>query len=301
MRRNTTTRRSVHADSVSLNRADGRFFRCCRTRVDALRFDDAVDELCRRADRGRAVHLCTTHTLSLAARDPEFAELLNRAHLNLPDGMPLVWIARRLGIDIDRQVGGRDLMASTLDKGRQLGLRHYLYGSTPDVMEALVRSIEQHWPGAEIVGTESPPFRPLSPGEDRALADRIRRSDADVVWVGLGTPKQDSFVDAFSTRVDAALVAVGAAFDFHAGTKATAPTWMTQHGLEWLFRLLKEPRRLWRRYLFGHSVFLGHTLLHPPRLCDEECGHVVADDTMSRPTIEASQRSKNEREVDACQ
>lgn len=239
----------------------------CGARIDAISLTAATRALCAAKKAGRAVHLCTTHTLSLAARDPHFAAILNSADMNLPDGMPLVWIARRLGIEIERQVGGRNLMAATLDQGRTAGLRHYLYGSTPQVIEALTANIERRWPGAQVVRAESPPFRPLEPHEKLALAERIQASGADVVWVGLGTPKQDTFVHEFSELVPAAFVAVGAAFDFHAGTSPTAPAWMTRTGLEWLYRLWKEPRRLWRRYLIGHSVFIASTALQRPKRC----------------------------------
>ena len=182
---------------------------------------------------------------------------LNADDLNLPDGMPLVWIAWRLGMRwLTKRVYGPDLMAEVLDRGRCLGLRHYMYGSTPEVLEALQHELESRYPGLDIVGVEAPPFRALTDAEVRCNIERMRTSGADVVWTGLGTPKQDEFVHSFHQQIGRPTVAVGAAFDFFAGTTKQAPPWMQSSGLEWLFRLTHEPRRLWRRYLIGNTKFL---------------------------------------------
>lgn len=224
-------------------------------RIDALSLDAAVAALL--ADPGpRAVHLCNAYTIALADRDPGLRDRLNADSLNLPDGMPLVWIGRHLGVDgLPGRVYGPDLMADALDRGRALGARHYLYGSTPEVLARLGAQIERRWPGAEVVGSESPPFRTLTDDDLRAAADRMIAAGADLVWVGLGTPKQDDAVHRFARLGPATYVAVGAAFDFLAGTKRQAPGWMQRHGLEWCFRLATEPRRLWRRYLLGNLRF----------------------------------------------
>ncbi len=239
---------------------------CCGTRIDLYRFDDAVEALCRREPGPRAVHLCNAFTLALAARDPDFADCINRGDLNLPDGMPLVWIGRRLGVALEGRVYGPDLMAATLDRGRATGVRHYFYGSTPEVIDRLTANVQERWPGAVIAGAESPPFRPLDPAEQEAVAARLRSARPDVVWVGLGTPRQDRFVDEFRDRTGLTLAAVGAAFDFHAGTLRQAPRWMQDRGLEWLYRLTREPRRLWRRYLVGNATFLVAVARERPRL-----------------------------------
>jgi N-acetylglucosaminyldiphosphoundecaprenol N-acetyl-beta-D-mannosaminyltransferase len=236
-----------------------REFLCCGIRVDAMHPEDAVRRLTdRSATRaGQAVHLCNAYTLSLALRDPGFSAMLNRGDLNLPDGMPLVWAARRAGFpDLRRRVYGPDLMIEVVRLGRVAGFRHYLYGSTPEVITSLTASLAKIAPGVQIVGAEAPPFRPLSSGEEAQLVQRIRDARPDIVWVGLGTPAQDHFVDSFRDRCGVILVAVGAAFDFLAGTKRQAPPWMQDHGLEWVFRLAIEPRRLWRRYLIGNAWFL---------------------------------------------
>jgi N-acetylglucosaminyldiphosphoundecaprenol N-acetyl-beta-D-mannosaminyltransferase len=245
-------------------------YRVCGVRVDAHQLPSAVEAVleARRSNAPLAVHLVNAGTLSLARHDESLAGLLERADLNLPDGMPLVWIARkRLGLAhmVDRCYGP-DLMLAVLDAGRAAGLKHYFYGSSPDVVDTLATNIRARFPGVDIVGVESPPFRALSDDESAELVDRVRASGADVVWVGLGTPKQDVFVDAYRDRLGAALIAVGAAFDFHAGTKKQAPAWVQRVGMEWAFRLLAEPGRLWKRYLVGNTQFVWGVLRDKPVL-----------------------------------
>lgn len=237
--------------------------RTCGVRIDALARDQAAQWVVAtagarpRPTSGASVHLCNAYTLSLTSRDPELAALIDGGTRNLMDGMPLVWTARRLGFEhIDERVYGPDLMLDVMHAGVDGGLRHYLYGGAPDVVADLEERLRVRVPGVRIVGAESPPYRPLTGEEEDEVAARFMEADADVVWVGLGTPKQDVFVERFKERVPAVFVAVGAAFDFHAGRKRQAPEWMQRAGLEWLFRLLSEPRRLWRRYLIGNLVFL---------------------------------------------
>jgi N-acetylglucosaminyldiphosphoundecaprenol N-acetyl-beta-D-mannosaminyltransferase len=230
----------------------------CGVPIDPLDLGEAAARIIRAASQREAlaVHLVNAYTLSLAVRDHRFRDTVGRGHLNLPDGMPLVWLARRHGLHLDDRVYGPDLTLAVCDLGRRPGLRHYLYGGTPEVVEGFAASLRQRFNGIEIVGAESPPFRDLTADEETAVVDRIAASGADIVWVGLGTPKQDLFVDHFASRIARPLVAVGAAFDFIAGTKPMAPAWMQRRGLEWLYRLGSEPRRLWRRYLVGNLVFL---------------------------------------------
>jgi N-acetylglucosaminyldiphosphoundecaprenol N-acetyl-beta-D-mannosaminyltransferase len=234
-------------------------FACCGVRIDSMRVHDAAERLAQRHSGGRSVHLCNAYTLSLARRDPQYAQMLNRADLNLPDGAPLVWVSRRLGFSIrdSERPRGTDVFLSTVIAGQELGLRHYLYGSTPEVIEALASRLMTEAPTVRIVGIEAPPFRALSEQEEHELVARVRSSEADIVWVGLGTPKQDQFVDEFRDRLGVTLVAVGAAFDFLAGTKREAPMWTQTHGLEWAYRLVSEPQRLWKRYLVGNASFLA--------------------------------------------
>lgn len=244
-------------------------FAVCGVRIDAFQIDTMVDQvLAWKADpSGRAVHLCNAYTLSLALHDDSLRDLLNAADANLCDGMPLVWIARRLGFSHMRdRVYGPDLMVATIDRGRAAGLRHYLYGSTPEVIAQLETNLRERFPGVELVGVESGPFRPLTEAEEHDLAQRIADARADMVWVGLGTPRQDLFADRFRDLVPATLIAIGAAFDFHAGTKRQAPRVVQRFGLEWLFRLITEPRRLWKRYLIGNGRFVWAVLRRRPKL-----------------------------------
>ena len=248
---------SYVGDQVSDWRVPG--FELCGNRIDALGPAEAARII---VDLGRVcgratVHLCNAYTLSISIRDPGFRDLLREGDLNLMDGMPLVWMARRLGLSgCTRRVYGPDLMLDVMERGRGVGLRHFLYGSTPRVLERLTEQLMAKLPGLQIASSESPPFRSLTNAEEDALEQRLRSSKANIIWVGLGTPKQDMFVRRFRDRSPCPLVAVGAAFDFHAGLKRQAPRWLQDRGLEWAFRLATEPRRLAGRYVVGNSVFV---------------------------------------------
>ncbi|WP_405722888.1 WecB/TagA/CpsF family glycosyltransferase [Streptomyces sp. NBC_01537] len=211
------------------------------------------------APPGTDVHLCNAYTLALADRDPELHGILRRSGLNLPDGQPVVWanqlLHRRAQLPNTRTCGP-ELFLDVFALGQVAGIRHYLLGSTPHVLDALQRELRRRFPQALIVGAHSPPFRPLSVRERHDQDRDILASGADIVWVGLGTPKQDVHATALASGLPVVCAAVGAAFDFVAGHKRRAPRWMRSSGLEWIFRLFCEPRRLWRRYLFGNARFL---------------------------------------------
>lgn len=207
---------------------------------------------------GGDVHLCNAYSLSLAERDSDYRLGLQGAFLNLPDGMSVVWASRvlRATPPLKERVYGPTLFLDVVRLGQQSHLKHYLYGATDDVLAKLRAELQRHAPDAEFVASEAPPFRPLTQKEERDLATRVSQSGAHIVWVGLGTPKQDWFGVTMRNRVPAVTVAVGAAFEFIPGLKPQAPQWMQLRGLEWAFRLMTEPRRLWRRYLIGNSAFL---------------------------------------------
>lgn len=227
-------------------------------RISALTLDGAVQLIGKWiAEGGRHyVNVCTSGTVLECHDQPRLAQIVNGAGMATPDGMPLVWIGRWRGFQVAR-VYGPDLMLAVSEQGRARGVRHFYYGSTGPVLERLCDRLQQRFPGLEVVGRYAPPFRPLTEDEVRETAALINASRPDVVWVGLGTPKQDEWVGRFRPLLEApVLVAVGAAFDFHAGTLRQAPRWMMRLGLEWFFRLLMEPRRLWRRYLIGNSRFV---------------------------------------------
>ena len=214
----------------------------------------------RRSSKGaRARYICVTsvHGIILAQDDPEFAQILNEADIATPDGMPLVWALRSFGTRGQQRVYGPTLMLEICRRAARTGYRIFLYGGREEVLEALSAKLHERFPALVIAGTFAPPFRPLTVEEDRALQEVIRRADPDVVFVGISTPKQERWMyehrECFPGVI---LIGVGAAFDFHAGRTRQAPEWMQRAGLEWLFRLMTEPKRLWRRYLLITPRFL---------------------------------------------
>ena len=227
-------------------------------KISALTLDGAADLIEKWIVNGAKeyVNVCTSGTVLECYDQPRLAEIVNNAGMATPDGMPLVWLGRWRGFQISR-VYGPDLMLKMSNQGRVRRLRHYYYGSTDIVLNRLRNRLVQRFPGLEVAGMHAPPFRALTADEIVATAALINAAHPDIVWVGLGTPKQDEWVGQFRPLLEApVLVAVGAAFDFHAGTVRQAPRWVMHMGLEWLFRLLMEPRRLWRRYLVGNSRFV---------------------------------------------
>lgn len=201
------------------------------------------------------------HGVMESQRDEPLRRIHNRAGMVTPDGMPLVWLLRRNGHPHASRVYGPDLMLNVCRASEAAGWKHYLYGSTPEVLTDLQASLERQFPALQIVGSFSPPFRPLTADEDDDVIARIDASGAHIVWVGLSTPRQEHWMAAHVGRVQAnVLIGVGAAFDFHAGRKKQAPGWMQRRGLEWLFRLVTEPRRLWKRYLRNNPLFIANVL-----------------------------------------
>jgi N-acetylglucosaminyldiphosphoundecaprenol N-acetyl-beta-D-mannosaminyltransferase len=205
--------------------------------------------------RGIGVHLINAFSISLADRNTQYAEVLRRADYNYPDGKPLTWVSMVGGPKLT-QVRGPQFFNDVLDVGRGRDVKHFLLGGSEELLVKLERAIEARHPGARVVGSFSPPFRQMSDEELKHQDDLIRASGADVVWVGLGTPKQDFEVDRLASALPVVACAVGAAFDFMSGMKKEAPRWLGTIGMEWLYRLLSEPRRLWRRYLIGNAVFI---------------------------------------------
>jgi N-acetylglucosaminyldiphosphoundecaprenol N-acetyl-beta-D-mannosaminyltransferase len=214
--------------------------------------------------RRESHYVCVTgvHGVMESQRDAAVRRIHNAAGLVTPDGMPLVWLSRLMGFSHVERVYGPDLMLALCACSVTQGYRHFFYGGAPGVAEELVRRLQSRFPTLQVSGTYSPPFRPLTPAEDVAVVRRINAVQPDIVWVGISTPKQECWMIEHVGRLCApVLIGVGAAFDFHAGVKRQAPRWMQQSGLEWLFRLMTEPRRLWRRYLLNNSCFLWLVLL----------------------------------------
>jgi N-acetylglucosaminyldiphosphoundecaprenol N-acetyl-beta-D-mannosaminyltransferase len=208
-------------------------------------------------------YVCVTgvHGVIESRRSPRLRAIHNAAGLVVPDGMPLVWLLRRAGYREADRVYGPDLMLAALARPALRDCRHFLYGSSPASIARLRRNLEARFPALRIAGAISPPFRPLSRAEDEAVVTAIDRSGAEIVWVGLSTPKQEIWMAEHRARLRAnVLIGVGAAFDMHAGLLRQAPRAMQRCGLEWLFRLAVEPRRLWRRYLRNNPRFIAEVL-----------------------------------------
>ena len=209
-------------------------------------------------EEGRREYVCCTavHGLVEAQQDPEVRSALNRAGLATTDGMPLVWWCRLSGFPDAGRVCGPDLLPAMCEATRQHGYRHYFYGGSPRVVEKLVSRLTQRYSGLVVAGYRSPPFRALTQEEDAADIEAINKTRPDFVWVGLGMPKQEKWMVQHVGKIQAAaLIGVGAAFDFVAEEKPRAPLWMQRSGVEWLFRLVTEPRRLAHRYLVTNSIF----------------------------------------------
>ena len=226
-------------------------FRMLGVRVHAVEMREALAEMQRSIatrQRGHYVAVTGMHGLSEAKSDPGFRRILNQASLVVPDGMPLVWAARVNGFPLRRRVCGSELLETFCrETGSQY--RHFFYGGGDGVAESLADQLAKQF-GICIAGTYTPPFRPLSPDEVAEIRDRVRDASPDVLWVGLSTPKQESWMSEHGPNLEVPLmVGVGAAFDMNSGRLRRAPLWMQDWGLEWLYRLLQEPRRLWKRYL----------------------------------------------------
>jgi N-acetylglucosaminyldiphosphoundecaprenol N-acetyl-beta-D-mannosaminyltransferase len=240
--------------------------------ISAIDMEQAVATLEAWIAAGERHYVCVTgvHGVMESHRDPELRAIHNAAGMVTPDGMPLVALCRRLGHPLTQRVYGPDLLLAGCARSLALGWRHYFYGGADGVADLLARRLSERFPGLIVAGTCSPPFREVTTSEDEATVARINATHPDIVWVGLSTPKQERWMAAHVGRVEAAaLIGVGAAFDFHAGRKRQAPRWMMGIGLEWLFRLVNEPRRLWRRYLLNNPAFVvlvGRQLLSRRRL-----------------------------------
>jgi N-acetylglucosaminyldiphosphoundecaprenol N-acetyl-beta-D-mannosaminyltransferase len=232
--------------------------------VSAINIGQALETIDGWIARAERRYVCVTgvHGVMESQRDETVRSIHNAAGLVTPDGMPLVWLGRAtVGEHVDR-VYGPELMLAVCEQSRMHGYRHYFYGGAPGVPEQLAARLQARFPGLQVCGAFSPPFGAVSPEEDEATVRRINDARPDIVWVGLSTPKQERWMHLHRDRLDApVLVGVGAAFDFHAGLKRQAPRWIQRSGLEWLFRLLTEPRRLWRRYLRNNPEFAWKLLL----------------------------------------
>ncbi|MGI8632950.1 MAG: WecB/TagA/CpsF family glycosyltransferase [Solirubrobacterales bacterium] len=224
-------------------------------------YHGAMDYMDGMVDRGQTGYVCAVavHGVMVAQNDREMARALGGASLIVPDGMPLVWASNMLGEGLDDRVYGPQLMARYCQRSVERGHRLWLYGGRSQrALGELARSLQIRYPGIQIVGGHAPPFRVLTPAEEQGMADRINADRPDVVWCGIGVPKQEKWMARMRGLVEApVMVGVGAAFDFMAGRVSQAPTWMQNRGLEWTYRIVQEPGRLLPRYLYYNPKFLA--------------------------------------------
>lgn len=228
------------------------------TKIAVTNMNKAVSLLTHHLDayRGCYVTVANVHTTVMAYEDADYRHIQNQAVMAVPDGKPLSLLCRYKGYKDAERVAGPDLMDEIIRVGIDRGYTHYFYGSTEKTLTELEQKLREKYPGIQIAGAYSPPFRPLTEAENKADIVRINESQADFIWVGLGAPKQENWMYKNQNKTRGLMIGVGAAFDFHAGTLKRAPKWMQEWCLEWLYRLFQDPRRLYKRYLYTNFKFL---------------------------------------------
>ncbi len=235
------------------------WFTVCGVRVSAINLGLACQVFDQWIKARKKAYVCVApvSTIVECRSREDYVKIVNSANMVTPDGMPLVWLGKLKGHSHVERTYGADLMLAVFERGISDGYRHYFYGGTAQVCELLEKNLKKQFPGLNITGKYSPPFRELTKEEDEQIIDGINKSKPDILWVGLGSPKQDFWMANHRERLDVSvIVAVGAAFDFLSGAKKQAPRWMQRAGLEWFFRLCCEPKRLWKRYLVGNLQFI---------------------------------------------
>ena len=227
-------------------------------RVDLVAYSAAVKRIVSWSALRQSRYVCAAnvHVVMEAYDSPEFRAVVNCADLVTPDGMPLVWMLRLKGYGKQPRVYGPNLMLHALERAARENIPVGFYGSTAKVLDALTKRMQAQYPGLNVAFACSPPFEGVNPQVDTAIVEQINASGARILFVGLGCPKQEIWMAKHRGLVQAVMLGVGAAFDFHAGVKPQAPAWLQMLGLEWLFRLLTEPRRLWKRYLYHNPRFV---------------------------------------------
>ena len=232
--------------------------------VHTLNLGSAVAMLQKAIESKTKGYVCVTgvHGVSEAQADPQFRAILNNAFLNTPDGMPMVWVGRWFGFQQMKRVYGPDLLIDVCSASETTGWRHFFYGGAPGTAEALAATLQSRFPHLQIVGTHTPPFRPLTSSEFGQLQAQIATARPDIIWVGLSTPKQERFMAETLSDLDTAImIGIGAAFDLISGKVRQSPRWIQCSGFEWLYRLIQEPRRLWKRYLKNNPLFVWRLFL----------------------------------------
>lgn len=228
-----------------------------KTNINVTNMTDTVSYISSHIDELRGNYVCVSnvHTTVMAYENTRYREIQNSAAMALPDGSPLSWYSRIKGFSSAQRVAGPDLMIELLKHSEGKGYRHFFYGSTQDTLDKMRQVIERDYPDVTIAGMYSPPFRELAEAEDDDIMTMINETNPDFIWVGLGAPKQEMWMYSHAIRTNALMFGVGAGFDYLAGELKRAPKWMQKFSLEWFFRLLQEPKRLWKRYLSSNIKF----------------------------------------------
>ena len=222
-----------------------------------------VDYLNRNVKNLSGDYICVSnvHTTVTAYEDQEYRKIQNGGIMAIPDGGPLSSVGQKRGFKNMKRTTGPSLMGEIFKISASKGYRHYFYGSTDETLEKLLNVLNDTYPGIQIAGMYSPPFRPMTDDEDRAIVDRINETMPDIIWVGLGAPKQEKWMAAHQGKVNGLMVGVGAGFDYHAGNIRRAPKWMQKNNLEWVYRLLQDPKRLFKRYWHTNTKFIWNAMI----------------------------------------
>jgi N-acetylglucosaminyldiphosphoundecaprenol N-acetyl-beta-D-mannosaminyltransferase len=233
------------------------------TKIDEISKETFILRLQKMLKAERCQYVCfiAAHALVTSVKDRRMRDTINGAAIASPDGMPLVWLGKAKGYDNMEKCSGPDMMGHILEDSEKMGYTQYFYGGTDESLEALRQNLSRKYPLLKILGMYSPPFRPLTQEEDERVINEINEKAPDFIWVGIGAPKQEFWIAEHANKINRGVMfGVGAAFDFHAGTLKRAPLWMQKHGLEWFYRLTREPGRLWKRYLVTNTLFVRYAI-----------------------------------------
>ena len=226
--------------------------------IAVTNMDQVVELITKNIGKLKGKYICVSnvHTTVMSFDDEKYREIQNSAILRLPDGGPLSSVQRKRGYEKAERVTGPDLMGSLFEKSASNNLKHFFFGSTPETVDLLNRKLKEEYPGIRIVGSYSPPFRILNDEENKDIIKMLNDSGADIIWVGLGAPKQERWMYEHLDLVKGLMIGVEAGFDYYAGNIKRAPKWMQKSNLEWLYRLLQDPKRLFKRYLKTNLRFI---------------------------------------------
>lgn len=229
-------------------------------KVNPVQYADILNQMdfwIRHQEMGRYIIVANAHSVMEFRTNPFFKNAVDQADLVIPDGMPLVVVGRWRGFHLKQRADGPGLMEEAMRISGEKGWRHFFYGGTPETLKIFLQRLRKQWPKVQVAGSLAPPFRPLTDEEDKNTAEQINNSNTDILWVGLGCPKQEIWISDHHNQLKVPVIlGVGQAFDLLAGVKQRAPAWMSNLGFEWLYRLVKEPRRLWKRYLINNPRFI---------------------------------------------